>query len=345
MLKIQHIACALALLAACVARRPDLQSYRLTRAGDSVVLLPPGVASPRTSHRSIPTDIDRSCRASVPIALRPRGSHLQATVWRDRLSHLPAGWLADWAAGLELRGCIPPGEALALATRIAEAAPLSPDQGFRLLYSVTQGDIVPQTRIQVVTPIFGQSAVLDGYETDWYNIESVPGRAGVRIRPRAAERVIAGVSQQLPGPRESYFRSLPGVGIYRLFYKQDQTGLAAWVVAAATRPELDARTQALQTGTLTCEALGPSECVAIPRMAAINLFLPVSVNGREVLVPWAGTIGQALRAAGAPSPQSLLSRLTISRPHDGRLLPVRFDSTSPAILNLPLVGGEVINWK
>ncbi len=365
---------ALLACAGCAVHKPV--TYRLVNQDAGPVLIPPGVAAPDVTPRTFRADIAVGrgpCPNTSPgIAMRVRKPHLRLTVTRDRLVQQPPGWLAAWTAELEEQGCIAPGDGMKLAEQIVESIPLDPGAAFHLLHRGEregQVDIWPQTRLQVVSPIWHEGAAPDaaiiepaetsgngksltvtmkasanliGYETAWYAVQPMANRIGFSIVPLSAERHIQGETERRPQPATNYFLFPADAAFYRLFYKADQTRFTALVVAARTRAELDHRTRVLETDTASCQKLKGKLCVEIPKGVAINPFLAVAVNGSEVMVPWGATVGAAIREAGQPEPELVLRHLVVYKLYQSRPVEVEFDHASPAILNLILAGGEHI---
>jgi hypothetical protein len=290
---------------------------------------------------------------------------------RAFLSDRPRGWLTAWSTGLEEQGCFAPGEGMKFAERVAESLPLDSDSAFRLLFrnDIQTGtvDLGPQIRLQVVSPlghvnpedpivdIAGSGTVLDvtvksparltGYEVAWYTLHPKAQGAGLTIVPGYAERHIGDDIERRQVPATNYFRFPPAAAFYRLFYKADQTKFTALVIAAPTRPELDRRTQILQTNTASCARLDNELCVEIPRSVAVNPMKTVTINSVEAPVALGADVGGAIRASGNLHPESVLKSLTVSRLYNGRPTPVDFDRSNPAILRLILNGGEAISWS
>jgi hypothetical protein len=306
---------------------------------------------------------------ACPPTIRLKGKRVFVTVSRDMLLEQPSGWLTAWATEMESQGCIAPGEGSMLAARIAESLPLDPALAFHLLYpndrQTGQVDIAPPVRLQVVSPILRDTAAPDasvidtsgqgntltltvkatdnliGYETAWYAAQSKTAGIGFTIAPLYAERHIKSEMERTTQPANNYLRFPPDAAFYRLFYKSGQTDFTALVVAAPTRAELDRRTGILNRAAASCDQL----CVAIPRRVAINPMIPVTVNGAEVMVAWGANVAEAIRNAGEPRPEAVLPKLAVARLYNGRPAPVDFDHSSPAVLRLILIGGEVISWK
>jgi hypothetical protein len=352
-------------LAACATRKPVSANWRLVNQDAAVTLIPPG-ADPNLTQREIAvklTAADGACPATV----RKRKHRLSVNIDRDSFANRPQGWLTTWTASLESDGCLAPGQAPLVATRIAESIPLDPEIVRRVLYP---NDLVPPVRLEVVSPILRDPAAsgtatliapaaetgtglsltlrssdnLVGYETALYAVQPKAG-GGHTIAPLYADRHIRQQTEHRAQPATNYFSFAPDAAFYRLFVKSGQTDFTALVIAAPTRVELDRDSALLDSGRASCEKLPPDHCVAIPRRVAINAVTAITVNGAETFARWGATVAEAIRAAGIPQPETLLPRLAVSRLYDGRSTPIDFDRTSPAVLRLPLMGGEVIAWS
>ena len=309
-----------------------------------------------------------------------RGKAVRVTVTAGKLNEQPPGWLASWGSQLEEQHCLAAGEGLKLAERIAESVPLDPAGAFHLLYrddhKTGEVDIDLQIRLQVVSPLWREAGVgmidgpiqsvtgndsqltvtakasdnLLGYERTLYSVQPKAAKAGYTIQPLYADRTIqlstGGATERRPEPAINYFKFPADAAFYRLFYESTQTDFAALVVAAGTMAELDQRTRKLEASgaSASCKILNDDMCAAIPKDVAVNPVIAVTVNGAELLVPRGVTVGNLIRL---PREQqaSVLGRLTVSRPWNGRLVPVAFDRTDGGILSVILKGGEVISWQ
>lgn len=363
------------LASACAVRKPPFHTYRFVARNSNQVLIPPGVTRPDVPQRTFWVDLAarRSlCRAaSGVIGLQIRKKRILVTVNREALVQQPPGWLSDRAAEFESEGCLAPGSGTELATRTVESLPLDPRVAFRLLYS-SQLHVSPQIRLQVISPILRPGAApytptlqpaetagtgtnvtvvvkstadVIGYETAWYAVHPKANGVGSTIAPLYAERHAQGESERRPQPAIDHLRFPPETGFYRLFQKAEGTEFTQLLIGARTPAELEERAKTLETGTASCERLNGEMCIPIPRAVAINLFLPITVNGTEVMVRWGTDVGEAIRAAGVRQPRSVLQNLAVSKPYQGRPVTVDFDRTSPVIFNLTLTGGENISWR
>jgi hypothetical protein len=357
---------------------PKRVSYLLVKASPGVVLVPPGVARTDLSKGTITTNVpDR--RAGCPnggAALRAsaRGKRLTIAVNRDALAAQAQGWLWNWTAEAERVGCISPGTGLSVMSRVVEAVPLEPRVAHGLLRpegKISWAEIGPESRLQVVTPIMRDGAApeaplmettavsgsgttinvdvkatdrLLGYEMAWYGVVTKIDGPGFALAPLSVERTLDGRTEPAPVSMATYLRFPPESRYYRLFLKAEVEGnsITQMVITAPTRAELDRRTKAIDADAALCGA-PDGLCVAVPRRAAINVWLAVQVNGREVRVR-GGTVRGAIQAAGEKDVARVMPTLAVERPYRGGLARVEFDRASTEILEVTLLGGERISW-
>jgi hypothetical protein len=117
------------------------------------------------------------------------------------------------------------------------------------------------------------------------------------------------------------------------------------VVGAPNLLELQRRTRQVLDDFNTCKVSDPEMCAVIPRRVALNAVLAVSVNGKETRIGIRGTVRSAIVQGGGPRrAEDVVSTLSVRKPHEGKLVDVQFDRASSAILDMTLVGGEVIDW-
>jgi hypothetical protein len=366
--------CAAAFLTGCAARSAG--GYRLiAAAAGNPVLLPPQVAATTSERRSFRADLAASpatCpRAEGPITLRTRRKQVFVTVSESELAAQPPGWLRQWIGTLEASGCIPQGSGPHLADQIVESVAMDPSVAFRLLHD-NLADLVAGTGIQVRSPIVREGASPGaplflpaetseassglnvalkatrdflGTETDLYNVRPRPGAPGVVVTAISAEENNRGDVKSIPAPARNYFRFAPEAAFYRLFYKASENGSTALIVAAPTYAELDRKMATLDADGASCEKVGLEWCVAIPKLVAVNIVLPVKVNGSEIAVRYGATVAEAIRGTGERRPEAVLAQLHVWRTYRGQPTEVHFDRTSPTILQVPIFGGESISWK
>jgi hypothetical protein len=355
----------------CAVRQPAPLTYRLVPgSGTDSVLVPPGVRGADVEESRFVANVAiRKCAASIagPVILEFHGKRSRVTVRREDLVKKPGDWLSQWGAELETRGCVARGDGRKLAAQVAESVPMDSRVAFRLLYGEAV-DIGPPVRIQVDSPILRDdagpilgpvdvagaggslevtvraSSNLLGYERAWYAAKAKAGGDGASIVALSADRHVDGATEQRPQPAKNYLMFPSEAGYYRLIYKQEQTDFTALVVAGRTRAELDEHAGKLSSGGANCAVLEEGYCLPVPKGVAANLFLPVTVNGKEELIHWGGTVGDAV---GRPRerPATLMQTLEISKLHNGKPAAVEFDRSKTTVLGLRLVGGETITWK
>lgn len=371
------IAPVLLLASGCAVPR---RSYRLVTQGAGAILIPPGVEKADLPQRTFTSMIaaGRGTCAGGGDAVRivRRGNRLRVTVRRDALTARPAGWLWQWTAEAEAQGCVAPGAGLQLAAAIAEALPLKPAEPRRLLHAgdARSGyvDLGPENRLQTITPIMregvapdapiletvgasGSGATIDlavrstpnllGVETAWFALIPKTEAPGFTISALGAERNIQGHLERTDVPLADYLRFPAAAAYYRLFYKADRDGAAVteMVIASATRAELDRQTKAIDAKPELCGAPG-ALCAVIPRRAAVNTFLVVTVNGAEVTLGAGASVAGAIQAGGEKDAKRALPTLAVYRLYGGKPTPIEFDRADAGILRMPLSGGERISW-
>jgi hypothetical protein len=353
---------AMAFLAVGCVHRPVFDTYRLR----SAVLIPPGVAGGEVALRTLPAGVaggKGSCAAQAPM-LQLRKKRLTLTVDGAALAQQKqAGWLSEWTLKAERDGCIAPGEGALLAQRIVQAVPLDSVTVYRLLHpnDVQSGyvELGPENRLEVRSAISGApidtaavtgsgaqltvdlkpTAALAGFEIAWYALRPNAGRPGFHFEPLSADRTTRAGVERLAGPSTNFLQFPPEAGFYRLFYKTDDNGVTAIIIAGVTREDLDGRTKRVALDASACDL-----CITLPKRVGVNPFLVVTVNGTEVPVGIGGTVSHAIQAGGGQQPRSVLGTLAVSRPYAGGMRPVEFDRAAGDILNLKLNGGERITW-
>src|SRR5262245_21637856 len=82
----------------------------------------PPVSGPNVTQSVVQTDAPR--HPTCPGTVRAKGKHIRVMVTRAGLDNEPPGWLTSWAEDLEAQGCIRDGQALRLASQLAESMPL-----------------------------------------------------------------------------------------------------------------------------------------------------------------------------------------------------------------------------
>src|ERR1039458_4735729 len=370
---------AILCLAGCAAKKP--LTYRLAPHGR--VLVPPRVAKPDLSQATLTAAVVQWRAACAPdsnaITVLPRKKNkVRLTISRETLLKQPVGWLSQWTTEAEAQGCLAPHTGLNLAMRILESLPFDPSAAYRLLHAdnIHKGyiDLGPQNELQVVSPLLKEGTASDapllettsvtggggqlsvtvksssnliGYETAWYAFRLKPDGSGSTITPLGAERTIAGKKEPEAGPATNWFQFPQQAGYYRMFYKTDprDSAITEIVIAAATPAELDRLTLAMTADNATCDKSRSTMCVVVPRQVAINPFLHATVNGADMRLNLGSSVRLAILAGGGSPRPADVPNLVVLKPYAGKLTPVEFSHSSPAIFDVVLLGGESISWK
>ena len=366
-------------LAGCATKKP--LTYRLAPQGH--VLVPPGVVQPDLAQAKLTAVVVAWRPACAPdgdaiTVLARKKKKVQLTISRDDLLKQPVGWLAEWTTRAEAQGCLAPHTGLNLAMRILESLPFDPSRAYRLLHAdnISKGyiDLGPQNELQVVSPVLKQGTPSDapilettsvtgnggqlsvtvksspnliGYETAWYAFRLKPDGSGSTIAPLGAERTIAGKKEPAAGPATNWFQFPAQAGYYRMFYKTDpaDNGITEIVIGAATPADLDRLTQAMGADNATCDKSGSTMCVVVPRQVAVNPFLHATVNGADMRLNLGSSVRLAILAGGGSPRPADVPNLVVLKPYAGKLTPLEFSHSSPAIFDVVLLGGESISWK
>ena len=348
-------------------------TWRLARQGDGHVLVPPDVSRPDRVHRRFlaPVPSDHSCPDSV-VSITKRGRHARVSVNGDLLAHQPPGWLAAAASRWETKGCVASGDGQELAKAIEQSLPLDPNVAFRLLYGRDQRspgiDLDENTMLQVVSPILRDphgelvetptttagtdssitlsakaSDNLLGYETAVYRLRRDSRLDGFRVAPVsvAFHDISTGADEIRTKSSSDLFAFQPAPAFYRMFYESWRNNFSGLVIAAATKADLERMTAKIESmgSSASCRDFDPGACAQIPSQVAVNAFVSVTVNSKEILVARGTSLSQLLRDYRAS-----LAMLRVTKLWGGRPANVQFDSSDRAILALPLEGGERISW-
>ncbi len=338
------------------------------------VLIPPGVKKAEISERTVTLPRTVECPAeSEAVVLRPVGRQVRVTVKLGVLRAEPAGWLENWATSLEKRGCIPIGDSTGLAAQIAEVAPLEPRIALSLLRPPERDyvDLGAGTRLKAIGPIFragakpeartidsarmvdgtltvSSTADLVGVETAWYTIEANKNRPGAQVLFLSAEDRVGAMITHPDRPSLNDLHFAPDAAYYRLFTitRLSQSDHDVLVLGASTPQELERQTEILEADPSQCPILAASGgCIEVPHDVALAGLPVVQVNGVAMAVEGRGTLRDVLGSAGVKQPGNILASLRIERLYLGRLTPVAFSRADAGILDLPLLGGEVLHWS
>ncbi len=215
---------------------------------------------------------------------------------------------------------------------------------------------------------------LIGYEMAWYAVEPRP-EGGSRIVPQYADFHHEGEITRQPAPRVKHLDFDRQMAYFRMLVMArrmtDSNDHDIFLLAAPTQPLLEQRTRALEAGNSSCQssagrssnpgtpigepqaatpdsavvraAEDQTTCTIAPSQVAVVAFIPVRVQGKEVLVHPGATLAGALQEAGADIDQALPT-LVARKPYGRRLAPVRALGEKTDLLRLPLTGAEEIAW-
>ena len=370
------ILCLLLLAASCTGNR--FYSYRLTPSRSGLALQPPQVKDPNLVRRMVSSRVPRAdgqCISDPDGAvqfLKRGGKALSFTVARDRLLEHPAGWLSEWAAQMEIDGCVPPGRAHDFAESITNAIALPPAAAARLTNEKIHNgytELTPGSGLEIRSPIFrdaksvakspeigritglGPKLTVDlktaldavGTETVLYNVRNREYGPGFRLVLLSVQRIVQGISET-PSTPKGFRLELPASALFfAINRKTDQNGVVSMIVFAANIPQLYREARFVGSDPSNCEAR-PATCLVLPKNTGINFTLLVKVNGKTVCVPWNSDVRGALRASGLSNFELVLPTLRLNKPYGGAVRPLIFNRTSAEILDFPLTGGEEISW-
>ena len=236
-------------------------------------------------------------------------------------------------------------------------------------------DLHPGQKLKIVGPVFregtepGQRAILSadatqangsrglqievraspgliGYEESWYVIQTKPNGV-LQITHDHTKFFQDGEATQRDVPEGTVFDLVPASRYIRMVYLTRVAGPRdhdVLFLVATTRSELEDRFRVIREDPEQCFAPDKKGwCRVAPSDLSLNLYVTVSLNGVDVPVVPGTSMGRLLRrmieGRGDETPQDLL----VWRPYANRLASVEFDRSSPAILSLPLLGGEQIS--
>jgi hypothetical protein len=223
----------------------------------------------------------------------------------------------------------------------------------------------PDMRLRVVAPIMRNggsaspvvtdsssidvksSSDLLGYETATYNL--IPGPAG-ELSVELDDMTVKPVGQTSADAleRRDLLEALPKNVCLRLYFQlrhsmKDHTTV---LLLAKTQGELNEASGEFEENPddFCATPHNDAHCLAFPKFTAVTAEVKVWVRKRAVYVPISATIREAVLASGEADPQTVAPDLKLKRRWSSRLVPVRFDEKSSAILSLPVVADDRITW-
>ena len=374
------LALALAWLSSpgCAARQGG--SYRIVEQVKRPILVPPGPAlssiSPRRFTLRIPAGRVGCELHESGVKVEKRGSTLHVSIQEHAIAAGPPGWLTRWIDTLSDNGCLSRSQARSFTRRVMESVPLHLAHTYNVAFGRTRTagfiDFHPGHKLKLVGPVFREGAVAGQSAIESVAAPQADEVAGLQIEARASADLIGyeeswyavrskrDGSLQLTHDRTMFFRDgeatlrdvpdrtgfdlVPASQYIRMVYLTrvaDSGDHDVLFLVAGTRGELEARFAAIQEDPAQCLAADSREwCRVGPNELALNLYVSVSLNGVERHVaPGSSLIGllaETVNGRVIDTPQDL----QVLRPYGDRLARIKFDRSSPAILSLPLLGGE-----
>jgi hypothetical protein len=306
------------------------------------------------------------------------------TVSHPLLARSTSDELDKWVASLEDNGCIPEGQASALKASLIDALPLDVAQrrtlqgeglavkgslnitavnAFRVVSPVfRKGTPAAATALAVEQPLVtgtGDGVVnvqaranpdLTGYEIAWYDVRHRDSAPGFRVVPRGAEIHIADKVERENVPLVNHFDFEPDARCFRYFLmthlSTDRNDYEIVLLSAPTPRELELRTDAFRKDAAGYLHSAPHKSyAAMSHGIGVNPYIRVMLNGTQTDLQPGETLRHAVdQAAGPGSSSRVLRRLSVLKPHNGKLAQIEWDHASQDILNLTLEGGEQITW-
>lgn len=365
----------------CSACAHAPNSFRLVQVERNTVLVPPGVKDAMVARASVRLTA-RAGKVECPPSpggLRISGKSLIAT--REALTATTADELNGWLVSLERKGCLGSGEAFTLTAALIDSLPLELAKR-RSLLGASEGIVLTSVNsLRVVSPVFrpgtpaGATAIADepakasqgrngasvnveikanpdltGYEIAWYDVLQRTDGAGFRIAPRSAEVHIEGKVEKESAPGVDRFALGPDARWFRYFLmtrqSTDRNDYNIVVLSGHTPGDLESRTQAFaKDAAAYLRSADKKSFAAMTPQFGVNPYIRVKLQGVESDLELGSTVRQAIeQSAGRGSAVGVLSRLTVLKPHGGKLSRVEWDRGTQTILNLTLEGGEEIAW-
>lgn len=278
---------------------------------------------------------------------------------------------------LEAKGCLKTGGSSkvldAFASMLALPSGMLYAARWGTYYQSAALDFQPEFRLKIIGPLLKAGAKdvkvdaaipdkpggivvksiegLEGFETSYYRI--VSGKPeGVTLQLVSVEHSRNGVATPVQRPSGFALKTMTEPRQMRLLFlrRVSKSDRDITLLSAKTLAQLEAATQRMQDArdaVAQCRAEREAECLALPRLTALNLELVVTANSREVSVPIGATVSAALEAAGVrgrEQQRATLPTLTVRRPWRGKMIPVTPLDERAQLLSMVLIGGEQVRW-
>lgn len=367
----------LLLLVGCAARQPGARPWRLDGRDHALVLHPPRPAGLDFTLKDARSTTRRgsACVLQTPeVSLRWKGRAARIHAASDSLiptpgslvsadgrRSLPSGtvvtpnWFRqDFLPGLERQsaaGCLRPADLPTLTGRVIDNLELPTAAAYRLRYGeyAMTGyiDVDAKFRLAAIEPIRDNGQVI-GYRTSYYLLRPAPD-GGVLVTPGISESNIPGRVTTGTAVDSEVLHLPPGARYLRLFFRSwNLSGDRRIAILAATTPAvIQIATQAFDTDPEVFCASAATHgvaCVGVPKDTVIGPELLVTTNGKALYVPVGGSLADLLRAAGIREPRTVLATLRITKPYEGKLVPVDLTQAGDGVLGFVFLGGEQVTW-
>jgi hypothetical protein len=248
-------------------------------------------------------------------------------------------------------GCLSDKDAPLLLQRLIDNLPLPSGTAYRMRYGEYPMDgyldLDSKFRLRAVEPIREQGQVV-GFKTSFYPLVPTPD-GGVRATAGESETNLKAVITHGPATDSEVLHMPPHTTWVRLFlrtWSETQDRRIA-LIAAATPRELALASKAFEAnpeGFCAHASTLNAACIGVPKDMVLGPELRVRANGTDQYAPVGGHIGDVLRSMNIRNGAELVKTMRVSRPYEGKLVPVEFDRANNDVLSLVLMGGEEITW-
>ena len=355
-------------------------TYRIHTIDDRAIIVPPNVK--HLSRNTSLVELggitpNADCQASeAGISVQQVKNGIRVKIDQEAIAHRADGWLMRWTGDMIDRSCLHPRDRMRVVNRILTSFPLalqdSHDLAFQSHIDSDYIDLTPDLFLKVVAPIFEgneeeQQVVLEsanpatgpinnglhielvssdkllGYEESVYRIE-VSSIGNLRLAPQTTIMVRNGEREFSSSPVYTSVRFLPPARFIRMVFLArvvSDSDRDALLIFSSDRTSLESDYAKIIADPAAC--VNPSweeKCWLIPQLMSLNVFTHIRVNGRTVEIIRGERLGNIMSRLGF-SPGEHES-LILYRPYRHGLARIDFNSSGDSILNLPLIGGEVL---
>ncbi|MGC4051443.1 MAG: hypothetical protein QM757_18960 [Paludibaculum sp.] len=367
-------------LAGCSARQPAAKTWRLVGTGRTLTLNPPRPAGPAFTLRNARAAKTKSaaCRLETSeVSFQWKGRNAAVRATPDSLVATPGSLVAaegskgpqglssetvlarnwfreDFLPNLgkqQTAGCIAPTEIPQLAQRVIDNLAIPTATAYRLRYGefAMNGyiDVDAKFRLTGVEPIRTNGQVT-GYRTSYYLLKPA-ARGGVEVSAGTSDSNTGGTITSAAAVDSELLHLPAGATFLRLFFRSwsTQSDRRIAVLAAASQSAIESATAEFNENPEAFCSTAASRgiaCVGVPKDTVIGPELLVQTNNRSLYVPVGGSLGDLLRTAGIRDPKTVLASLKISKPYEGKLVPVDLSQAGGGILMFVFTGGEQVTW-